>query len=132
VAATGQPSLRGIGFFLPPTSIAARCPIPNSRPSEAASNALDDLAALDDDDHAVLALTAAPKGVSAAELDVEQRELLRLLLSTYLDRVPKEISVMGRYADDLALEAVHFAWARSTAPSERHYYRLQGPRLLIE
>jgi uncharacterized protein DUF3500 len=99
---------------------------------ESASDALDELAALDDDDHVVLALTAAPKGVSAAELDAEQRELLRLLLSTYLDRVPMEISAMGRYADDLALEAVHFAWAGSTSPGERHYYRLQGPRLLIE
>ena len=39
---------------------------------------------------------------------------------------------MGRYADDAALDAVHFAWAGSVAPGERHYYRLQGPRLLIE
>jgi hypothetical protein len=99
---------------------------------QAASDAQDDLAVLSEEDHEVLALTAAPKGVSAAEMDVEQRELLRLLLSTYLDRVPEEISAMGRYADDRALEAVHFAWAGSTCPGERHYYRLQGPRLLIE
>jgi hypothetical protein len=99
---------------------------------QAASDAQDDLAALSEEDHGVLALTAAPKGVSAADMDEEQRELLRLLLSTYLDRVPEEISAMGRYADDRALDAVHFAWAGSTCPGERHYYRLQGPRLLIE
>jgi hypothetical protein len=65
-------------------------------------------------------------------LNAEQRELLRQLLSTYLDRVPEEISVMSRYADDAALDAVHFAWSGSLVASERHYYRLQGPRLLIE
>jgi hypothetical protein len=97
-----------------------------------ASTAQDELADLDEDDHVVLALTAAPKGVPAAEMDAEQRELLRLLLSTYLDRVPEEISVMGRYAEDAELDAVHFAWAGSTSPGERHYYRLQGPRLLVE
>jgi hypothetical protein len=96
------------------------------------SDAVDDGADLSEDEHAVLALTAAPKGVPAAEFDAEQRELLRQLLSTYLDRVPEEISVMGRYADDSALDVVHFAWAGGVAPGEQHYYRLQGPRLLIE
>ena len=96
------------------------------------SDAVDDGANLSEDEHAVLALTAAPKGVPAAELDPEQRELLRQLLSTYLDRVPEEISVIGRYAEEAALDAVHFAWAGSVVPGEPHYYRLQGPRLLIE
>jgi len=96
------------------------------------SDAVDDGANLSEDEHAVLALTAAPKGVPAAELDPEQRELLRQLLSTYLDRVPEEISVIGRYAEEAALDAVHFAWAGGVVPGEPHYYRLQGPRLLIE
>jgi hypothetical protein len=65
-------------------------------------------------------------------MDAEQRELLRRRLATYLDRVPEEVSIIGRYADDVALDAVHFAWAGSTSPGERHYYRLQGPRLLVE
>jgi Protein of unknown function (DUF3500) len=99
---------------------------------QVASHAQDDLADLNEDEHAVLALSAAPKGLPAAEMDAEQRELLRRLLATYLDRVPEEVSLIGRYADDAALDAVHFAWAGSTSPSERHYYRLQGPRLLIE
>ena len=30
---------------------------------------------------------------------------------TYLDRVPAEVSPIGRYADDATLDAVHFAWA---------------------
>jgi len=97
------------------------------------SDAVDDGANLSDDEHGVLALTTAPKGLPATEFDAEQRELLRQLLSTYLDRVPEEISAMGRYRrDDSALDAVHFAWAGSVVPGEPHYYRLQGPRLLIE
>ena len=68
----------------------------------------------------------------AAELDLGQREMLRALLSTYLDRVPAEVSPIGRYADDETLDAVHVAWAGPTAPGAPHYYRLQGPRLLIE
>jgi uncharacterized protein DUF3500 len=83
------------------------------------------------DRHAV-ALTAAPKGVPAAELDATQREVLRALLGTYLDRVPTGISPLPRYDDPAALDAVHVAWAGSTTPGEPHYYRLQGPRLLVE
>ena len=87
---------------------------------------------LRDADHGALEYTAAPKGVAAAELDGEQRALLRALLGTYLDRVPPELSVLPRYDDDAALDAVHVAWAGSTEPGEPHYYRLQGPRLLVE
>jgi hypothetical protein len=30
------------------------------------------------------------------------------------------------------LDDVHFSWAGGTSPAEPHYYRLQGPRLLVE
>ena len=87
---------------------------------------------LRDADHGALEYTAAPRGVAAAELDAEQRGMLRALLATYLDRAPSEISVLSRYDDEDALDAVHVAWAGSTAPGDPHYYRLQGPRLLVE
>lgn len=99
---------------------------------EATSDAQEVAAGLDDADHRALALTAAPKGVAAAGFDAGQRELLRAVLGTYLGRVPDEVSPPVRYADDDALDAVHLAWAGSTAPGEPHYYRLQGPRLLVE
>ena len=83
-------------------------------------------------DRQALALTSTPKGVPGAALDAAQRELLRVLLGTYLGRVPDGISPLPRYADPAALDAVHLAWAGSTAAGEPHYYRLQGPRLLIE
>jgi hypothetical protein len=83
------------------------------------------------DEHGAIALTAAPKGLPATELDAAQRELLRALLGTYLGRVPDPVSPLARY-DDTALDAVHIAWAGSTDPGAPHYYRLQGPRLLVE
>jgi hypothetical protein len=99
---------------------------------QAASDAIDEAAGYGDEDHGALEYTAAPKGVAAADLDAEQREMLRALLGTYLDRVPAELSVLSRYDDDAALDAVHVAWAGSTDPGAPHYYRLQGPRLLAE
>ncbi|MGY1711875.1 DUF3500 domain-containing protein [Geodermatophilus sp. SYSU D00758] len=99
---------------------------------QALSDAIDEAAAYQDPDHAAVEYTAAPKGVPAAELDGEQRGLLRALLGTYLDRVPAELSPAARYDDDAALDAVHVAWAGSTDPGQPHYYRLQGPRLLVE
>jgi hypothetical protein len=83
-------------------------------------------------DQEAVAITAEPKGVPGAELDATQREVLRALLATYFDRVPAGVSPLARYDDRAALGAVHFAWAGSTAPGEPHYYRLQGPRLLVE
>jgi len=99
---------------------------------QALSDAIDDAAAYDDSDHGAVAYSAVPKGVPATELDAGQREVLHALLSTYLDRVPAGVSPLPRYDDAAALDAVHFAWAGPTEPGAPHYYRLQGPRLLLE
>ncbi len=99
---------------------------------QAMSDGIDATAGLTTADHRAIALTPAPKGIPASELDTGQRELLRALLGTYLERVPDGISPRARYAEDTVLDAVHVAWAGSTTPGEPHYYRLQGPRLLAE
>src|SRR5215207_1721842 len=96
------------------------------------SDAIAEVTELSDADQEVVAYSIEPKGVPAAEFDAEQREMLRALLATYLDRAPAGVSPLPRYDDEVALDAVHFAWAGLTAPGEPHYYRLQGPRLLIE
>jgi len=80
-------------------------------------------------DHDRIALTSAPKGLPAAGLDAGQREMLRALLGTYLGRVPDGLAPE---LDDAALDAVHLAWAGPTGAGQPLYYRLQGPRLLIE
>ena len=98
---------------------------------QALSDAIDAAAGFDDADHRAVEYTLAPKGVPAAELDATQREVLRHLLGTYFDRVPRAVSPMQHY-DDAALDAVHFAWAGSTEPGQPHYYRVQGPQLFIE
>jgi hypothetical protein len=98
---------------------------------QAISDEMDEAAGFEEADHGALEYTSGTKGVAAAELDAEQRAILRALLGTYLDRVPAEVSVLPRYHDE-ALDAVHFAWAGSTTPGKPHYYRLQGPRLLVE
>ena len=84
------------------------------------------------EDYRRLALTSIPKGLPARELGAGQREVLRALLGTYLGRVPDGLSPRPDYDDDDALDAVHLAWAGPTAAGAPHYYRLQGPRLLIE
>jgi Protein of unknown function (DUF3500) len=87
---------------------------------------------LNDADQQAVDYSSEPKGVPAADFDAEQREMLRELLATYLDRAPAGVSPLHRYDDEAALDAVHFAWAGPTAPGEPHYYRLQGPQLFLE
>jgi Protein of unknown function (DUF3500) len=87
---------------------------------------------LNDADEEAVAYSTEPKGIPAAELNAEQREMLRALLATYLGRAPAGLSPLDRYDEEAALDAVHFAWAGPTAPGAPHYYRLQGPRLLLE
>jgi hypothetical protein len=103
---------------------------------EAKRHSLDDVineeTKLSDADQEMVAYSTEPKGVPAADFDPEQREILRALLATYLDRAPAGVSPLYRYDDEAALDAVHFAWAGPTAPGEPHYYRLQGPRLFLE
>ena len=96
---------------------------------QAASDAIDARAGFTDVDHRALEYTAGPKGVPAAEFDAAGRDRLRALLDTYFGRVPDGLAP---HYDEAALDAVHFAWAGPTEPGAPHYYRLQGPRLLIE
>ena len=98
---------------------------------QAASDSIDDAAGYSSADHEAVAYSAAPKGVPGSELDSGQRDLLRSLLGTYFGRVPDSVSPLAAY-DDAALDAVFLAWAGPFEPGAPHYYRLQGPQLLIE
>jgi hypothetical protein len=84
-------------------------------------------------DRAAVELTARPRGVPASSFDSDQRELLLGLLGCYTGRVPEELveREAARYAGPL-LDEVHFAWAGPVEPGAACYYRLQGPRLLVE
>jgi hypothetical protein len=84
-------------------------------------------------DHEAVRLTSRPKGVAAAHLTPAQRDQLRALLGVYLGRIPDELAEReaAKFAGD-RLGHVHFAWAGGTERHQPHYYRLQGPRLLVE
>jgi Protein of unknown function (DUF3500) len=98
---------------------------------QAISDAIDTTAGFDESDHRAVEFTASPKGVPASQLDDRQRAMLRALLGTYFGRVPDGVSPLDRY-HGAELDAVHVAWAGSLAPGQPHYYRVQGPDLLIE
>lgn len=74
-----------------------------------------------------------PAGISYAELNEEQKELLRRLVITYARNFPDEVARQRlREIRDAGPEKVHFAWAGALKEGEPHYYRIQGPTFLIE
>jgi hypothetical protein len=80
-----------------------------------------------------LSWSATPAGLGWPQLRPAQREMLTALLGAYLDRLPHdaaEAETAKVTGDDRA--QLHFAWAGSTEPRRPHYYRVQGPRLLVE
>jgi hypothetical protein len=99
---------------------------------QALSDKFDATAGLSDADHEAVAYTVVPKGVAAAEFDGDQRAVLSALLDTYFGRAPAAVSPADRYLDDAVLDQVFFAWAGPTDEGQPHYYRVQGPNLLIE
>jgi hypothetical protein len=74
-----------------------------------------------------------PAGLAAAGMLPQQQELLRALLHQYLGRLPGPVAALeAERSTGERLEAIHFGWAGGSEPGQPHYYRLQGPRLLIE
>ena len=82
---------------------------------------------------AAVRYSATPKGLGAQSLDGSQREMLDALVALYLDRLPDELAESQREVLEAgALAEMHFAWAGGSRPGEPHYYRLQGPRFMVE
>ena len=77
--------------------------------------------------------TTRPKGLAVAAMTAAQRELVRALVGEYIQRMPDELAELelARLEQD-GIERIHFVWAGSTDVGEPHYYRLQGPRFLVE
>jgi hypothetical protein len=74
-----------------------------------------------------------PDGLAATGMLPQQRALLEGLVRHYLDRLPAEVAAAeAARALGEAGERLHFAWAGGAEPGQPHYYRVQGPRLLIE
>ena len=79
-----------------------------------------------------LAFTTVPKGLPAAELSGEQRQILTALLDVYLQRIPDVLAdeAQARVRDQL--NELCFVWAGGSERGQPHYYRLQSSDTLIE
>ncbi|MCG8926497.1 DUF3500 domain-containing protein [Lentzea sp. CC55] len=71
-----------------------------------------------------------PVGVTPAQLGKPAGELLVDIVRFYLDRLAFELAD-EEYAR-VDPERLHFSWEGSLRRGEGHYYRIQGPELLIE
>ncbi len=73
-------------------------------------------------------------GLPGAALRADQVSLLRSLAAVYVNRLVAELAepILARL--DRELPALCFAWAGPATPRPRqpHYYRLEGPRFLVE
>jgi hypothetical protein len=77
--------------------------------------------------------TDAPEGLAAREMTPEQTTALRKLIEVYAKNLPAEAADSRLAAMDTAgIGKVYFAWSGADKPGIGHYYRIQGPTLLIE
>jgi Protein of unknown function (DUF3500) len=76
---------------------------------------------------------SGPKGVPASGFSQGQFDFLAALVGSFARRLPDEVAGAQMHALERAgMDRLRFAWAGGTSPGERHYYRVQGPTLLIE
>ena len=76
---------------------------------------------------------SGPKGVPGSALGERQLDLLSELVGAFMRRLPDEVAGAQMHEVERAgLDSLAFAWAGGTEPGHRHYFRIQGPRLLIE
>lgn len=75
----------------------------------------------------------APTGISYSDLNDGQKQVFMELLEVYIGNYVFEFSETFRKKIwDAGLENLYFAWAGGLQWGEPHYYRIQGPMLLIE
>jgi hypothetical protein len=81
------------------------------------------------------AMIENPKGILYSELNSQQQKLFMQLLSLYIHRYKAAFaSKMMKEVEDAGMSNLRFAWAGDEQPGvgHPHYYRIQGPTLIIE
>jgi hypothetical protein len=79
------------------------------------------------------AVPLTPAGLSYSEMNDQQKSFFNRLLETYVRNY--ELGFSNKLMEKIkkaGIEKLTFAWAGSLKPGEGHYYRIQGPMLLIE
>jgi hypothetical protein len=79
------------------------------------------------------AVPLIPNGISYADLNAEQKKIFMSLLDVYVKNYELGFSTtLMNKISKAGIENLSFAWAGSLKPGKGHYYRIQGPMLLIE
>ena len=81
------------------------------------------------------AMINKPEGILYSELTNEQQKLFMQLLSIYIHRYTKLFAeTMMKEIETAGLNDLRFAWAgtQQTGVGNPHYYRIQGPTIIIE
>jgi Protein of unknown function (DUF3500) len=81
------------------------------------------------------AMISDPKGILYSELTSEQQKALMQLLSIYIHRYTRLFAMdMMHEIEEAGIKNLRFAWAGASEPGlgHPHYYRIQGPTIIIE
>lgn len=76
-----------------------------------------------------------PAGIMYSELNASQQAVFLRLLSVYIHRYTRLFAMdMMNEIETAGLNKLRFAWAgaQQAGPGNRHYYRIQGPTIIIE
>jgi hypothetical protein len=76
-----------------------------------------------------------PEGILYRELNSSQQKLFIQLLSVYIHRYTRLFAMdMMKEIETMGLDNLRFAWAGARQPGigNPHYYRIQGPTIIIE
>lgn len=74
-----------------------------------------------------------PNGLGYSDMDTQQKKLLLQLLNVYVKNYQLGFSKrLMEKIEKAGIDNLSFAWAGSLQPGAGHYYRIQGPMLLIE
>jgi Protein of unknown function (DUF3500) len=74
-----------------------------------------------------------PTGLLASKMEKSQQALLQQIIEEYVRRYRPELADadLKKIAGG-GWEKIYFAWAGGVEPGEGHYYRVQGPKFLME
>ncbi|BDG04784.1 DUF3500 domain-containing protein [Anaeromyxobacter oryzae] len=75
----------------------------------------------------------SPAGLPIGDMGAAQRAVAERLIEEFVANLRTELAEAQRdRIREAGLGAIHFAWAGPVEPGHAHYFRLHGPRLLVE